>query len=249
MPSEDHRALVQQEFERAAPVFARRTMGRFDHLGAVEFSRVRPGALVAEVGAGTANFLSLFARTAAALIAVDVTHGMLRVATEMHEGISPVVGDGARLPIADRSIDLVSSAHALHHMPDPLPVVREMARVAGAGGSLLFVDIVAPEDPAEATRMDEVMTIRDPSHAAALAAGAFGTLLESAGLRVVDECLVDRTGLVSDWMWPGEFPPERIEAVRDYVQKHWRGLGMGIEPHGDDFTYRDRRMMMLASLA
>jgi len=94
--------------------------------------------------------------------------------------------------------------------------------------------------------MDEVMTIRDPSHAATLTPDALQGAIEHAGLRVVARREVAREGLVSDWMWPGEFPEERIAAVNTYVAGHWRGLGLGVLPDGDGYTYIDRWMMFLA---
>ncbi len=227
-------------------MFAERTAGRFDHLDVLAFSRVRAGERVIEVGAGTGNFLTLFTSIAGPLVAADLTPGMLRVARERNSSLLLVAGDGARLPFADASFDLVTSAHTTHHIPEPGPVLNDMRRIARHDGRVLVVDIVAPDDPVEASRADEVMMIRDPSHARSLTVDALREAIERAGLEVVDHRVVDRRGLVSNWMWPGEFPEERIAEVRDHVARHWRELGMDIRPEGDDFSYRDRRMMFLA---
>jgi SAM-dependent methyltransferase len=202
--------------------------------------------MVIEVGAGTGNFLSLFAVIAGRLVACDLTPGMLRVARERNPGMLLAGGDGARLPFADGSFDLVTSAHAMHHIPKPVPVLREMRRIANKDGRVLVVDLAAPDDPTEAARADEVMTIRDPSHATSLTVGALHDAITDAGLTITDHRVVDRRGLVSNWMWPGEFPEDRIAAVNDYVRRHWNDIGMDLQPDGDDFTYRDRRMMFLA---
>lgn len=140
VPHGSNRALVNSEFERAAATFGERTAGRFDRLDVGRFSRVKEGALVAEVGAGTGNFLALFAGVAARRVAVDLTEGMLRVARERDPRIDVVVADGARLPLASRSIDLVASAQALHHISEPLPVVKEMRRTVAPGGHVLIID-------------------------------------------------------------------------------------------------------------
>lgn len=243
----DHASVVREEFERAAAGFARRTVGRFDHLDVPTFSRVREGDSVIEVGAGTGNFLSLFAPVAGRLVATDLTPGMLRVGREMHGLTQIVCGDGARLPFADDSFDLVTSAHAMHHIPDPVPVLREMARIARS--HLLVVDIAGSDDRTGARFADEVMTLRDPSHAHNLTTAELRSALEQAGLRVIDHRVVDRRGLVSNWMWPGEFPEERIAEVRAYVERHWDKIGMDIRPEGEDFSYRDGRQMFLAGRA
>ena len=207
---------------------------------------MRAGESVIEVGAGTGNFLSLFTGIGRMLVAADLTPGMLRVARERNPALLLAAGDGARLPFADGAFDLVTSAHAMHHIPEPVPVLEEMKRIANNGGRVLVVDLVAPEDPAEAARADEVMTIRDPSHATSLTVDALRDAFAEAGLREIDHRVVDRRGLVSNWMWPGEFPTERIAAVRAYVEEHWNELGMDLQPEGDDFSYLDRRMMFLA---
>lgn len=243
----DHASLVREEFERAAAGFARRTVGRFDHLDVVAFARARRGNSVIEVGAGTGNFLSLFAPIAAALVATDLTAGMLREARELHGITRLVCGDGARLPFPDGSFDLVTSAHAMHHIPDPVAVLREMGRIVAPGGHVMVVDITASDDPAAAARADEVMTIRDPSHARSLTTAEMRAALDESGLTVVDHRVVDRRGHVSGWMWPGEFPEERIAEVRAFVETHWREIGMDLQPDGDDFTYLDRRQMFLAA--
>jgi SAM-dependent methyltransferase len=243
----NHSSVVREEFERAAAGFARRTVGRFDHLDVLTFSRVAPGSSVIEVGAGTGNFVSLFAPVAGRVVATDLTPGMLRVAREMHGLTRIICGDGARLPFADGAFDLVTSAHAMHHIPDPVAVLREMARIVAPGGRVMVVDITASDDPAAAARADEVMTIRDPSHARSLTTAEMRAALDASGLAVFDDRVVDRRGLVSNWMWPGEFPQERIAEVRAYVERHWREIGMDLQPDGDDFTYLDRRQMVLAA--
>ncbi|MFN2595204.1 MAG: class I SAM-dependent methyltransferase, partial [Actinomycetota bacterium] len=98
---------IKDEFERAAEGFARRTKGRFNDLGVVEFARVDPTDTVAEVGAGTGHFVSLLEGAAARLMALDLTLGMLTRARVDHPELELVCCDGNRLPLADGSIDLM----------------------------------------------------------------------------------------------------------------------------------------------
>ena len=75
-----HTEVLRSEFERASENFSKRTKGRFDKLGVVDFSRVEDGSKVLEVGAGTGNFLQLFAGKAGQLLGVDLTPAMLHKA-------------------------------------------------------------------------------------------------------------------------------------------------------------------------
>jgi SAM-dependent methyltransferase len=241
-----HQRTVRAEFERAAGTFGRRTAGRFDALGVPAFSRVQPDSVVAEIGAGTGNFLKLFAGLASRLIAVDLTPAMLAQARVHVPSIEALVADGARLPLASDSIDLVASAQALHHIHDPLRILKEMTRVMAPQGRLLIVDQTAPESFEQAAAMNELEVIRDPSHAASRPPSAFRILIGAAGLDIVDEKLVEVTDRLSGWMWPDEFPPERIAAVRDFIVRRGPATGMNWRQEDDDWVYTRQRIMLLA---
>lgn len=241
----EHDATVRAEFDRAAAAFAERTAGRFDHMDPVSFSRVQPGDTVVEVGAGTGNFLALFAGVAGRRIAVDLTPAMLEQARR-HEGIDLVAGDGRRLPLRSGSAGLVASAQALHHVHDPATVVKEMRRVARPGGRVLLVDQVATERYEEALMMTELELARDPSHAMSRPPSAYRMIVRAAGLEIVDERVTESEQRLSSWMWPGEFPEERIAAVADLIEKIGPETGMGFERDGDDWVFVRRRLMLLA---
>ena len=243
----EEREVVQQEFKRASATFAERTAGRFDHMDVVGFSRVTPGSSVAEVGAGTGNFLALFDKIASRQIAIDVTPAMLRQAVSRHPHLVSIVADGARLPLRSRSIDLVTSAQTLHHIHAPIPVIREMRRIVAPGGRVLIVDQVAPERVEESQMMNQLDHLRDPSHAACRPPSAFRIMVTAAGLEIEDEAVHDSQDTLSNWMPPEEFPAERIEAVHRFVAEHGKETGMAFERTGDDWTYTRRRIMVLAA--
>ncbi|HJR44324.1 MAG TPA: class I SAM-dependent methyltransferase [Actinomycetota bacterium] len=245
MPTDD-REVLRQEFARAAPGFAERTAGRFDKMGVVEFARVRSHETVLEVGAGTGNFLSLFEGAAARLVALDLTEEMLHEAGRRHPGQALVLGNAFALPFASRSVELVASAQALHHIHEPVPVLKEMRRVCAQEGRVLIVDQLATESYEQIAFMNQVEALRDPSHAMSRPASAFRTILMAAGLEIVEERVFEDRSRFSNWMWPGEFPPERIEAVRDFVARFGPETGMHFEPDGDDWTFTRRRIMLLA---
>jgi ubiquinone/menaquinone biosynthesis C-methylase UbiE len=245
----DERRAVQEEFERVAEVFVERTQGRFDEMDVVPFSRVGRGATVLEVGAGTGNFLSLFTGIAGRLIASDLTQAMLEVARRHHDGIEVVAADGARLPFRSASIELVATAQALHHIHEPIPVLSEMKRVVAKAGRVLVVDQVAPESYEQTSFMNALDVIRDPTHAATRPASAFRIMVRKAGLEILDERVWEGRARLSQWMWPGEFPEERIAAVRDFIESFGPETGMDWERDRGDWLYTRRRIMILARRA
>jgi ubiquinone/menaquinone biosynthesis C-methylase UbiE len=242
----DDQHLVREEFDRAAAVFAQRTKGRFDAMGVPEFSRVQPHEIVLEVGAGTGNFLHLFEGRAASLVALDLTGGMLAEARRHHPYQLLVQGDAFRLPLRTGSVDLVTSAQALHHIWKPVPVLQEMRRVCAPGGRILIVDQLATESFEQIAFMNELETLRDPSHAMSRPRSAFRTIVMAAGLEILDERIHEDKSRFSKWMWEGEFPPERIQTVRAFVEKFGAETGMDFERDGDDWTFTRRRIMLLA---
>ena len=240
----DHRRVVRSEFERAAPTFGDRTRGRFDDMDVVAFSRIRSGMSVMEVGAGTGNFLALFDGFPRATVAVDLTPAMLREARNRVGSLRAVAADGARLPFATGSIDLVTCAQMLHHVENPIEIIKEMKRVARS--KVLVVDQVATEDVGEIAAMNEIEKLRDPSHAHSRPPTVLRKLLSDAGLDLIDERIVSARETFSQWMWPGEFPEDRIDAVRAFVEHRGHETGMEFEESGNDFVYTRRRIMLLA---
>jgi ubiquinone/menaquinone biosynthesis C-methylase UbiE len=239
------RRLLREEFERAAAGFAERTKGRFDAMGVPDFSRVKPHETVLEVGAGTGNFLNLFEGRAASLVALDLTAGMLVEARRHHPHQLLVQGDAFHLPFRSGSVDLVTSAQALHHIWKPVPVLQEMRRVCARSGRILIIDQLAAESYEQIAFMNELETLRDPSHATSRPRSAFRTMVLAAGLEILDERIFEDTSTFSRWMWEGEFPRERIERVRSFVERFGAETGMGFRFEDGDWTFTRRRIMLL----
>ncbi|MDQ3941397.1 MAG: class I SAM-dependent methyltransferase [Actinomycetota bacterium] len=240
------RALLNAEFDRVAPTFAERTRGRFDHMDVVAFSRVGPGAVIAEVGSGTGNFLSLFAPVADRLIGIDLTEGMLREAQRAFPGLLLLLADGGRLPLKSRSIDLVATAQTLHHVPEPVPILKEMRRVCTEDGHVLVIDQVATESFEQAAFMNQLEAIRDPTHAVSRPPSAMRILITSTGMEIVEERIVEDQQRMSRWMGHGEFPEERFAQVTDFIEKFGHETGMDFVERDGEWTFTRRRFMALA---
>ncbi len=86
------------------------------------------GALMIDIGAGPAEFAQTFRAAGAHYVAVDHDETVPSVAS------GGVVADAHRLPVPDRSIDIVFSSNLIEHVRSPTTVADEMVRVTRPGG-------------------------------------------------------------------------------------------------------------------
>lgn len=103
-----------------------------------------------EVGAGTGRISIGVAKYTEniELIGTDISDNMLMVAVNNanYEKVSDKIeyrfGDAKKLPFSDNYFDSVFCHNMLHHIPDPLVVVKEMNRVVKKDGAILIRDLI-----------------------------------------------------------------------------------------------------------
>jgi SAM-dependent methyltransferase len=105
----------------------------------VEAAGIAPGQAVLDVACGT----GVVARTAAdrmggrgRVAGADLNEGMLAVAGRLRPDLEWHRADAADLPFEDGSFDAVLCQSALMFFPDRVGALREMGRVAAAGGTV-----------------------------------------------------------------------------------------------------------------
>lgn len=111
------------------------------------------GATVLDIGCGAGTDLLLSARRTGPrgrAIGVDMTEAMRHRATTGAaacglDNVDVRNGDATRLPIDDRSVDVVISNGVLNLVPDKRPAVAEISRVLKPAGRVQIADIVIGE--------------------------------------------------------------------------------------------------------
>lgn len=102
------------------------------------------GLIAMEVGAATARDSVTLAGRGAVVVALDYSHQALELAREAAERsgvrLLLVCGDALALPFREGSFDLVFHQGVLEHFREPLPLLKENARVLRSGGTAL-VDV------------------------------------------------------------------------------------------------------------
>lgn len=107
--------------------------------------------VVGDLGCGTGAVTAAIAPTVSRVIAVDGSMEMLSAARKRLRDAHTVDlrrGELEALPIEDDSLDVALAVLVLHHLAEPLLVLREAARVLKHGGRLLIVDML-PHDREE----------------------------------------------------------------------------------------------------
>lgn len=114
-----------------------------------------------DLGTGPGDIPILLANRAPELqiVAVDAAQTMLDIASqrvaaaELGDRIELRTADVKALPFDDHSFDVVFSNTILHHIPEPIEMLREAMRVTKPNGVLMIRDLFRPETEAEAWQL------------------------------------------------------------------------------------------------
>jgi ubiquinone/menaquinone biosynthesis C-methylase UbiE len=135
-------------------------------------------------GAGHASY-ALARGGADRVVAYDLSGQMLDVAAAEakargHGQIEICSGPAERLPFPDTSFDLVVTRYSAHHWMNALAAVHEAARILKPGGTLIVIDVLAPENPLMDTVLQTVEILRDLSHVRDYRESEWRGMLEAA---------------------------------------------------------------------
>lgn len=218
----------------------------------------RPTDRVLDIGTGAGHMALAFAPIAATVAALDVTRPMLdevrRNALARDIGnVTVYQGAAECLPFVDGSFDIVSCRLTTHHFADLPRAVSEIARVLATGGRLVVSDTMVPEDDDLDHAINEMETIRDPSHVRNWRPSEWRHMLAAARLRVV-ECDLgyydEGDGMDFDaWTSRIGTPPDRVTALRARFTDALPALvaALRIEQRPDGLRFALPRLTIIAA--
>ena len=122
-----------------------------------------------DLGTGTADIPILIAQRLSKIhiVAIDLSVNMLKLGG-IHIAEAGLVNrivldrvDAKSLPYPDQSFDGVISNSIIHHIPDPMPALREMSRTVRRAGLILIRDLMRPETPEAAQTLVDQYAAND----------------------------------------------------------------------------------------
>jgi SAM-dependent methyltransferase len=183
------------------------------------------GATVLEVGAGSGRDTLGLVRAGARGVVLDYSPASLALVREqaIAQGLTVhlVRADALAMPFRDGAFAVVFHQGLLEHFRDPMPLLRENARVTRRGGRVV-VDV--PQTLHLYTLMKQVLIALNAWFAGwetQFTPGALEARLHAAGLTV------RRT--YGDWMVPGLW----YRVVRELLKRGLR-VSLPLEPHGPE---------------
>ncbi|MCC3419169.1 MAG: class I SAM-dependent methyltransferase [Microcoleus sp. PH2017_25_DOB_D_A] len=131
------------------------------------------------------------------LTCIDLSANMLKVGAQnvekarVRSQINLELIDAKAMPYPDNSFDMVISNSIIHHLPDPLPFLREVRRVLKPNGAIFLRDLLRPETREIRDNLVELYAADCNSHQkqlfsdslqAAFTLDEIQTMIETAGL-------------------------------------------------------------------
>lgn len=181
------------------------------------------GKLVMEIGAGSGRDLLALAKLGAKGIVLDYSPASLRLVKQQAEAqgipVMFVQADATRMPFRDGAIDVSFHQGLLEHFRDPMPLLRENARITRSGGRVL-VDV--PQTYHLYTLMKNVLILLNRWFA-----GWETQFTVSRLERLVRESGLEVTRTYGDWMVPGLW----YRVLRE-ILKRGTGVKLPLHPEG-----------------
>lgn len=173
---------------------------------------------VIDLGTGTAQIpIELCRRYARCrVMACDAAAHMLEqarynlAAVDFNDRIELRQADAKSLPFHETQFDVVMSNSIVHHIPQPIAVLREAVRVARPGGLVFLRDLLRPDTKEQLDRLVATYAAEANDHQRQMFADSLHAALSLDEIR----------GLVASLGYPAE-------GVRQTSDRHWTWVAAG----------------------
>ena len=193
--------------------------------------RLRPGDLVAELGAGSCWLSHFLNRYGCSTISIDVSTTALALGRQLFErdprtnwSLQPrfLTYDGHRLPLVDASCDRIVINDAFHHVPNQRELLSEMHRVLKADGVVAMSEPGAGHAAADHSVAEATTGVLENE----LVLEQLATLAEASGFQAV-------TVMLSSPHVHPEIPARELGAFMGGkgFASYWKALCSALEQH------------------
>ncbi|MGH7069764.1 MAG: class I SAM-dependent methyltransferase [Acetobacteraceae bacterium] len=220
MSTTQHTFIAEQYGSRAADYVTSTVHRDGADLDAIEeLLKGLEAARALDLGCGGGHVSYRASPYVAEVVACDVTSEMLDAvaATAAARGLANITVNQAAaesLPFPDASFDIVLCRFSTHHWPNMEAGLREARRVLKPSAPALFIDVVAPANPALDSHLQAVELLRDASHVRNYSIAEWTAALARSGLPVSG--ITVRTLRMEFPVWTARTrtPPVHVQAIR-----------------------------------
>ena len=175
-----------------------------------------------DLGCGAGHASYALAEGSMQVTAYDISTAMLDVvaAEARQRGLANLrmqQGPAEHLPFAHATFDLVVTRFSAHHWLDVRAALAEARRVLKADGTLVVIDVVAPENPLFDTVLQTVEILRDASHVRDYRVSEWRAMLQAAGFAAPASDSWTLPMEFASWIARMRTPALRADAVRDVL--------------------------------
>ncbi|CCW36529.1 methylase involved in ubiquinone/menaquinone biosynthesis [Chthonomonas calidirosea] len=193
----------------------------------VRLAEPQPHHVVLDAATGTGFTALAIAPYVQHIVGVDVSEAMLVQAAHQarERGLTNIefhLASVEQLPLPNDSFHRVTCRLAAHHFTSVPAFLREAHRVLKPQGYLLIADTTAPANLAAAEWMQQVETLRDPSHVRNYTELEWRQMLYRAGFQT-DVCEVKTEAIplrFSEWVHKAGCTEEQIAQLRSLFETH-----------------------------
>jgi ubiquinone/menaquinone biosynthesis C-methylase UbiE len=178
---------------------------------------LRVGDAALDLGCGSGVFAqALASESGTTVLGLDLAPPASRGS---ESGVHWLLGAAQRLPFADRSLRLVFLSNLVHHLEDPLPVLREVRRCLAPGGSCM-VRAVTPAQLKDRPQYRFFPTALEMAATGTPTASRLRNLLSGACFKPVAADTISQPssimlGELLDLALEGRLPQAQVESALD----------------------------------